>query len=94
MKDPYQIVHTVLVTEKGTKLSELHNQYTFKVDREANKLEIRHAVEALFEVKVAAVNVMNRLGKVKRLRSAKFGRRPAWKKAVVTLKEGKIEILS
>ena len=94
MKDPYQIVHTVLVTEKGTKLSESHNQYTFKVDREANKLEIRQAVEALFAVKVAAVNVMNRQGKVKRLRSAKFGRRAAWKKAVVTLKEGKIEILS
>ena len=94
MKDPYQIVHTVLVTEKGTKLSESYNQYTFKVDREANKLEIRQAVEALFAVKVAAVNVMNRQGKVKRLRSAKFGRRAAWKKAVVTLKEGKIEILS
>lgn len=94
MKDPYQIVHTVLVTEKGTKLSESHNQYTFKVDRAANKLEIRQAVEALFAVKVAAVNVMNRQGKVKRLRSAKFGRRAAWKKAVVTLKEGKIEILS
>jgi len=94
MKDPYQIVQTVLVTEKGTKLSESHNQYTFKVGRDANKLEIRHAVETLFEVKVAAVNVMNRQGKVKRLRSAKFGRRPAWKKAIVTLKEGKIEILS
>jgi len=94
MRDPYQIVNTVLVTEKGTKLSETHNQYTFKVNRDANKLEIRQAVEALFDVKVAAVNVMNRQGKVKRLRSAKFGRRPAWKKAVVTLKEGKIEILS
>jgi len=94
MRDPYQIVNTVLVTEKGTKLSESLNQYTFKVSRDANKLEIRHAVEALFDVKVAAVNVMNRQGKVKRLRSAKFGRRPAWKKAVVTLKEGKIEILS
>jgi len=94
MRDPYQIVNTVLVTEKGTKLSETLNQYTFKVNRDANKLEIRQAVEALFDVKVAAVNVMNRQGKVKRLRSAKFGRRPAWKKAVVTLKEGKIEILS
>lgn len=94
MRDPYQIVNTVLVTEKGTKLSETLNQYTFKVSRDANKLEIRRAVEALFDVKVGAVNVMNRQGKVKRLRSAKFGRRPSWKKAVVTLKEGKIEILS
>jgi len=93
MKDPYQTIQTVLVTEKGTALSESHGQYTFRVAPEANKIEIRKAVEALFNVKVASVNVMNREGKLKRLRSAKFGRRASWKKAVVTLKEGKIEIL-
>lgn len=93
MKDPYQIVQTILVTEKGSHLSDALNQYTFKVARGANKIEIRQAVEKLFNVKVAAVNVMNRQGKRKRVRSAKAGRRPDWKKAIVTLKEGKINIL-
>ena len=93
MKDPYRIVHTMLVTEKGTELAETLKKYTFKVARDANKIEIRHAVEALFDVRVAAVNVMNRSGKRKRLRRAKYGRRPDWKKAVVSLSEGTIEVI-
>ena len=91
--DPYKIIHTVLVTEKGTELAGSLSKYTFKVSRDANKRQVRKAVEALFDVKVSAVNVMNRLGKRKRLRSAKYGKRPDWKKAVVTLKEGTIDIL-
>ena len=93
MTDPYKIVQTILVTEKGTELADALNQYTFKVDRAANKLEIARAVEALFDVKVKSVNVMNRRGKRKRLRQAKYGRRPDWRKAVVSLSEGSIDIL-
>ena len=69
------------------------NQYSFKVDRRATKPQIRKAVETIFDVEVAAVNVMNRLGKRKRLRQARFGKRPDWKKAVVTLSKGSIDIL-
>lgn len=93
MKDPYQIIHTLLVTEKGTELAEAHSQYTFKVARDSNKIEIKEAVENLFDVKVAAVNVMNRRGKLKRLRQARYGSRADWKKAVVTLSEGEIDII-
>ncbi|MFA4944998.1 MAG: 50S ribosomal protein L23 [Lentisphaeria bacterium] len=93
MKDPYQIVKSVLITEKSTQLSEALNKYCFKVEPAANKIEIKKAVEALFNVKVAAVNVMNREGKRKRMRSAQPGKRSDWKKAIVTLKDGKIDIL-
>ena len=93
MKDPYKIVHTVLVTEKGTELAEGLRKFTFRVAPDANKIEIRQAVEALFSVKVGGVNVMNRKGKVKRMRFGRYGRRADWKKAVVTLTEGNIEIL-
>ena len=65
--DPYKIVHTILVTEKGTEMSSALGQYTFKVAKDANKLEVRAAIEALFSVKVKAVNVMNRMGKLKRI---------------------------
>ena len=93
MKDPYQIIKTVLVTEKGTHLSEGLNQYCFSVAPAANKLEIRQAVEKIFNVKVSSVNTMNREGKRKRMRSSKMGQRSDWKKAIVTLSEGKIDIL-
>lgn len=93
MKDPYSIIQTLLVTEKGTVLAETLGKYTFKVVPGANKIEIRHAVEALFDVKVSAVNVMIRKGKHKRLRQAKYGKRADWKKAVVSVSEGRIDIL-
>jgi len=93
MKDPYAIVQTVLVTEKGTELSDKHHQFTFKVAKDSNKIEIRRAVETLFDVKVASVNVMNRRGKQKRVRWGRYGSRADWKKAVVTLSEGTIQIL-
>ena len=91
--DPYKIIKTIMVTEKGTELAEDLNQYTFRVSKAANKIEIREAVEALFDVKVKGVNVMNRKGKRKRMRSASYGKRPDWKKAVVSLSEGEIDIL-
>ncbi|MBT3379452.1 MAG: 50S ribosomal protein L23 [Lentisphaerae bacterium] len=87
MRDPYQIVQTLLVTEKATELMEDFNKYAFKVACDSNKIEIRDAVEALFDVTVTSVNVMNRQGKRKRLRRANFGKRADWKKAIVTLDE-------
>jgi large subunit ribosomal protein L23 len=83
-----RIIKKLLVTEKGTRLKEAGNQYIFEVDRGANKLEIRRAVEQQFNVKVEDVNTMTRQGKAKRLRTASYGRTPAWKRAVVTLQDG------
>lgn len=82
------LIKKLLVTEKGTSLQEKANQYLFEVDRRANKLEIRRAVEQQFQVKVVAVNTMNRPGKAKRQRTMSYGRRPSWKRAVVTLAPG------
>ncbi len=87
MKEIHQIIRRPLVTEKSTQQKETHNQYIFEVQREANKIEIQKAVERLFKVKVIQVRTMNVLGKVKRL-GRKYGKRPDWKKAIVTLKEG------
>ncbi len=80
------IVRGPVITEKTTALSE-HNQYAFRVSRDATKPEIRQAVETLFSVKVAGVNTLNVKGKVKRVRG-RPGRRPDVKKAIVTLAEG------
>lgn len=88
MKEAHSIIKEMVVTEKGTRLTELGNQYQFKVDRQANKIDIKRAVESLFQVKVANVNTMNRPGKKKRERTMQYGRTAAWKKAVVTLQEG------
>ena len=82
------VIKKLLVTEKGTRLKEAANQYVFEVDRGANKLEIRRAVEQQFSVKVQDVNTMTRPGKAKRLRTASYGRTPMWKRAVVTLQDG------
>lgn len=95
MYNPYDVIYTVLVTEKATSLSEKQQKYTFKVNPKANKIEIKKAVAAIFDgVKVKSVNVMNYNGKFKRMRSAHLGKRPDWKKAVVTLSEGSIDLLS
>ena len=83
-----QIIKKLLVTEKGTRLKESANQYLFEVDRNANKLEIREAVEKQFKVKVEGVRNMTRQGKAKRLRTMSYGKTPDWKRAVVTLAEG------
>jgi len=84
MRDARQIVKRALITEKGSILREQTGQYTFEVDTDANKIEIKRAVEAIFKVKVTTVRTQMMHGKVKRLgRSA--GRRPDWKRAIVTL---------
>ncbi len=92
MKDPRAVVKKALITEKGTALRELRNQYHFEVARNANKLEIKRAVETIFGVKVAGVRTMQMRGKVKR--QGRFaGKRSDWKKAIVTLKpDQKIEL--
>jgi len=88
MKNAQAIVRHIMLTEKGTAMTERDNQYVFKVERSANKLEIRSAIEELFKVHVVKVNTMNRPGKRKRQRTQKYGRTAAWKRAVVTLKQG------
>ena len=93
MKNPYSVVQTILVTERSMEMKD-ENKYVFKVIPSANKIEIRSAVETLYDVKVESVNVMNRLGKMKRAgRSPRKGRRADWKKAIVTLSEGDIDII-
>jgi large subunit ribosomal protein L23 len=87
MKEAYGIIRRPLVTEKSTQQKEANRQYAFEVDRDANKIEIQSAIERLFKVKVLQVRTCNILGKVKRL-GKRYGKRPDWKKAIVTLKEG------
>jgi large subunit ribosomal protein L23 len=89
--DKYQIIKCPIVTEKTTKLAE-KNKYTFQVDKNANKIEIKQAVEALFNVKVVSVNVINEVAKAKRV-GQHSGFKPAVSKAIVTLAEGsKIDV--
>jgi large subunit ribosomal protein L23 len=93
MRDPRTVITRPLMTEKSMRQKDELNTVTFQVARDANKVEIRHAVEKVFNVKVAAVRTQSREGKWKRM--GRFeGRRPRWKKAVVTLQPGhKIELV-
>ena len=92
MNDPHVIIDNVRLTEKATLMAERENKYVFRVAPHANKIQIREAIQKLFKKKVVAVNTCNYEGKKKRERTASFGRKPHWKKAIVTLKEGeKIE---
>jgi large subunit ribosomal protein L23 len=87
-----QIIQKPLVTERSMVLRDTQNKYMFKVHTRATKPEIRKAIEELFSVKVTDVKTMNVAGKPKRL-GRSFGRRPAWKKAIVTVAQGQaIEI--
>ena len=92
MKDARSIIRKVLITEKSTMLREVRNQYFFEVARDANKIEIRLAIEKIFSVKVNDVRTMQLRGKVKR-QGRWVGKRNDWKKAIVTLKpDQKIEL--
>lgn len=86
MKDPRDIIVRPVVTEKSMQMME-ENKYTFVVKREANKIEIKRALEEIFEIKVKAVNTANYKGKKKRLGRYPEGYKPRWKKAIVTLAE-------
>ena len=86
-REPRTIVRRAMITEKGTRIREGQNGYLFEVARDANKIEIKQAVEAIFSVKVASIRTLRVHGKPKRV--GRFaGHRPDWKKAVVTLKKG------
>ena len=87
MKTSYKVLLSPLLTEKGTLLKEKDNKVLFKVARDANKIEIKKAVEEIFKVKVNRVTTINCKGKKKRL-GRHEGKRPDWKKAVVALKKG------
>lgn len=92
MKDPRNVVRKALITEKGTVLREMRNQYHFEVARDANKIEIKRAIETIFHVKVADVRTMQLRGKLKR-QGRYAGRRSDWKKAIITLQpDQKIEL--
>jgi large subunit ribosomal protein L23 len=81
------VIKGPVITEKGTLVNERGNQVVFRVDARANKVEIRHAVEQLFKVKVEKIRTARMLGKMRRV-GRHAGRRQTWKKAYVTLAEG------
>lgn len=87
MIHPRNILIAPLITEKTGQQTETLNSYTFKVSINANKIEIKRAVELIFSVKVLDVNTMRMFGKPKRM-GRYNGRRPDWKKAIVTLRAG------
>lgn len=84
----YNVILSPVITEKSTQGSE-HNQVTFRVAKDATKPEVKQAIEALFDVKVKAVNTLNQKGKIKRFRG-RLGKRGDVKKAIVTLEEGQM----
>ncbi len=93
MKDPRLIIKRALLSEKGGILKEKENKYLFMVDKNANKIEIKKAIESLFKVKVKDVRTMINHGKVKKVRLGLEGPKPDWKKAIVQLeKDNSIEI--
>ena len=87
MMDFYQIVKKPLITEKGTKQKDQSNQIAFEVDRGANKILVKNAIESIFKVKVLSVNIMNVKGKERRL-GRNVGKKADWKKAIVRLAPG------
>ena len=90
--DLYDIIRLPRITEKGTRLKEKSNVLTFEVRTDANKVQVRKAIEGIFKVKVLDVTTVNMPGKRKRM-GQREGRRSDWKKAYVTLKAGdKIDI--
>ena len=94
MNEHYDLLQTVRLTEKQALLTEKLNKYVFRVSPRANKIQIKQAVERLFNKKVVSVNTCNSAGKKKRERRADFGRKAHWKKAIVTLEEGeKIDLI-
>ena len=85
--DVYNVIKKPHITEKASLHKESSNQVTFEVHKKANKIEIRHAVEKLFKAKVIDVRTMNIEGKKRRMGKS-MGKRPDWKKAIVTLAPG------
>jgi large subunit ribosomal protein L23 len=93
MKNPYKIIQTALITEKSTDMK-AKNKYLFKVAPDASKIEIKKAVEKLYDVVVGSVNTINVEGKTKRSgRMLKAGKRSDFKKAIVTVAKGEINFI-
>jgi large subunit ribosomal protein L23 len=91
MRTSYDVIINMIRTEKGTNLL-TDNKYLFKVSRDANKNEIKEAVEEIYKVRVKDVNVLNVKGKTRRVRFQE-GKTGSWKKAIVTLRpDNKIEV--
>jgi large subunit ribosomal protein L23 len=87
MNSIYSVLKAPLVTEKATRLN-ADRKYIFIVDKNANRIEIRRAVESLYNVKVLKINSQIIKGKTKRVKWNQPGKTTAWKKAIITLKEG------
>ena len=87
MKGPHDVIRAPLISEKGSLLAERSHQVLFKVRPDANKIEVKRAIETLFKVKVEKVRMARYLGKIRRV-GRNMGRRSDWKKAYVTLREG------
>ena len=87
MENLYRVIKRPITTERSMIFKDEYNKYVFEVDKNSNKSDIKRAVEEIFQVKVQKVSTMNFRGKTKRFRM-KQGKRPDWKKAVVTLQEG------
>lgn len=89
-KNPRDVIFAPVVSEKSYNLID-EGKYTFLVDPRSNKTEIKNAIEAIFDVKVSSVNTANRQGKTRRTRTG-IGKRKDTKRAIVTLREGTIDI--
>jgi large subunit ribosomal protein L23 len=87
MRDPRDIIIRPIFTEKAVRMKDAENKYVFEVAKDANKPEIKKAIETLFKVHVEKVAVVNYKGKSRRLRRA-IGKTKSFKKAIVTLKKG------
>lgn len=90
MKTPYDVILKPVISEKSMEDAQ-NKKYTFKVAVDANKTQVKHAVEEIFDVEVKKVNIMNVDGKMKRM-GRTMGKTPAYKKAIITLTEGSKEI--
>ena len=91
-KDPRDVIFVPVVSEKSYALLD-DGKYTFEVDPRSNKTEIKKAIEAIFNVKVASINTLNRVGKTRRTKFG-LGKRKDTKRAIVTLKSGTIDIFN
>jgi large subunit ribosomal protein L23 len=91
-KDPRDVIIKPIVSEKSYNLID-NGKYTFEVDPTSNKTEIKQAIEVIFNVKVASVNTLNRVGKTRRTKFG-LGKRKDTKRAIITLKSGSIDIFS
>ena len=88
-KEPHHVIIAPILSEESTIQTETQNKYMFKVHPNVNKIEIRNAIMKLYpQIKVLSVNTMNYTGKVRRRGRGRPGRRPNWKKAVVSLRKG------